>query len=168
MKFQRIVVLFTLIISLSSFTSGAHKYYMSVTEIEYVEEKKSLQIISRMFVDDFEKLLQTRYDEKAQLIRGENNPQVNSYIKKYFEDKFSITIQNNQLPLKFIGKRYEDDLIICYFEATNVENFKQATISNLVLTDLFEDQKNLIHFKKDGETESLMLLKVKSEGTIKF
>ena len=72
------------------------------------------------------------------------------------------------MPLKFIGKRYEDDLIICYFEATNVENFKQATISNLVLTDLFEDQKNLIHFKKDGETESLMLLKDKSEGTIKF
>ena len=165
---KKALLLILVVFTSFSFKTTPHKFYLSVTEIEYVEEKQSLQIISRMFVDDFEKLLQTRYDEKAQLIRGENNPQVNSYVKKYFEDKFSITIQNNQLPLKFIGKRYEDDLIICYFEATNVENFKQATISNLVLTDLFEDQKNLIHFKKDGETESLMLLKDKSEGTIKF
>ena len=168
MKFQRIIVLFTLIISLSSFTSGAHKYYMSVTEIEYVEEKKSLQIISRMFVDDFEKLLQTRYDEKAQLIRGGNNPQVNSYIKRYFEDKFSITIQNNQLPLKFIGKRYEDDLIICYFEATQVEDFHKVSVTNLILTDLYQEQKNLIHFKKGDETKSLMLMKDKPEGELKF
>lgn len=168
MKFQRIILLFTLILSLSSFSSGAHKYYMSVTEIEYVEEKKSLQIITRLFVDDFEKLLQTRYDESVTLIRGENNKQTNAYISRYFEDKFQIIIQNSQVPLKFIGKRYEDDLVICYFEAVAIENFKQASIKNLILTDLFEDQKNLIHFKKDGNTESLMLLKDKSKGTINF
>ena len=168
MKFYRVVIFFALIFSLSSFSSGAHKYYMSVTEIEYAQEKKSLQIISRMFVDDFEKLLQTRYDKKAELVRGENNSAINGYIKRYFEDKFQIIIQNKQLPLKFIGKRYEDDLIICYFEVVNVENFKQASISNLILTDLFEDQKNLIHFKKNGDTKSLMLLKDKSKGTIKF
>ncbi|MBW2960919.1 hypothetical protein KW502_03790 [Mesonia sp. JHPTF-M18] len=141
---------------------------MSVTEIEYVEEKETLQIISRLFVDDFEKLLKTRYDENVELIRGENNAQTNTYISKYFEDKLKILIQNKQMSLKFIGKRYEDDLIICYFEAIKVKEFNQVTIKNLILTDLFEDQKNLIHFKKDGNTESLMLMKDKSKGTIKF
>lgn len=168
MKFIRITFLVTLFILISSFTSDNHKYYMSVTEIEYVKEKKSLQIISRLFVDDFEKLLQTRYDATAELINGENNPKINNYIQRYFEDKLQIQVNSKQLSLKFIGKRYEDDLIICYFEATDLEDFNKATINNLVLTDLFEDQKNLIHFKKNGNTESLMLLKDKPEETIKF
>lgn len=141
---------------------------MSVTDIEYVPQKKSLQIVSRIFVDDLEKLLQTRYDDSAQLIKGQNNPENNEYIKKYFQDKFEIIIKNKQLSLNFIGKRYEDDMIICYFEAVNVENFKSITISNLVLTDLFEDQKNLVHVKKDERTESIMLIKDKPKDTIKF
>ncbi|SHI35161.1 hypothetical protein SAMN04488096_101242 [Mesonia phycicola] len=168
MKLIRITFLFTLIISFSSFTTSAHKYYMSVTDIEYVPQKKSLQIVSRIFVDDLEKLLQTRYDDSAQLIKGQNNPENNEYIKKYFQDKFEIIIKNKQLSLNFIGKRYEDDMIICYFEAVNVENFKSITISNLVLTDLFEDQKNLVHVKKDERTESIMLIKDKPKDTIKF
>lgn len=167
MKFTRIFLLFSLIYSLSAFTS-AHKYYLSITEIEYAEEQKSLQIISRIFVDDFQKLLQTRYDESVELIRGKNNQQTNLYIERYFEDKLKIEINNKTLPLKFIGKRYEDDLIICYFEATDVENFDKVSVTNLILTDLYQEQKNLIHFKKDEETKSLMLMKDKPEGELKF
>ena len=118
MKFTRIIVLFSLIYSLSAFTS-VHKYYLSITEIEYAQEQKSLQMISRIFVDDFQKLLQTRYDKSIELVRGKNNEQTNLYIERYFEDKLKIEINKKTLPLKFIGKRYEDDLIICYFVAAN-------------------------------------------------
>lgn len=167
MKFTRIIVLFSLIYSLSAFTS-VHKYYLSITEIEYAQEQKSLQIISRIFVDDFQKLLQTRYDKSIELVRGKNNEQTNLYIERYFEDKLKIEINNKTLPLKFIGKRYEDDLIICYFEATQVEDFHKVSVTNLILTDLYQEQKNLIHFKKGDETKSLMLMKDKPEGELKF
>jgi len=169
MHLKRVAILFVLFLSLSAFTTtGTHKYYMSVTDIEYAPEKKSLQIISRLFIDDFHKLLQTRYDASAELIRGENKPVINSYIEKYFEEKLHIYIQDQSLSLKFIGKRYEDDLIICYFEAENIENFKNVSVSNQVLFDLYEDQKNLVHFKKDGDTKSLMLLKNKSKSSLTF
>jgi len=169
MYFKRITFFIVLLFSLTSFsTTEVHKYYLSVTEIEYAPKEKSLQIISRLFIDDFQKLLQTRYDASAELIRGENNPKINSYIEKYFEEKLHIHIQNHSLLLKFIGKRYEDDLIICYFEAENVENFKKVTVSNQVLFDLYEDQKNLVHFKKDGDTKSLMLLKDKPKSSLTF
>ncbi|MAN27875.1 MULTISPECIES: DUF6702 family protein [Mesonia] len=167
MKFTRIIVLFSLIYSLSAFTS-VHKYYLSITEIEYAQEQKSLQMISRIFVDDFQKLLQTRYDKSIELVRGKNNEQTNLYIERYFEDKLKIEINKKTLPLKFIGKRYEDDLIICYFEATQVEDFHKVSVTNLILTDLYQEQKNLIHFKKGDETKSLMLMKDKPEGELKF
>ena len=167
MKFTRIIVLFSLIYSLSAFTS-VHKYYLSITEIEYAQEQKSLQIISRIFVDDFQKLLQNRYDKSIELVRGKNNEQTNLYIERYFEDKLKIEINNKTLPLKFIGKRYEDDLIICYFEGIQVEDFHKVSITNLILTDLYQEQKNLIHFKKNDETKSLMLMKDNPEGELKF
>ncbi|MDX1427458.1 MAG: DUF6702 family protein, partial [Salegentibacter mishustinae] len=52
---------------LSGFKSGAHEFYLSVTEIEYNNEKQSLQIITRVFIDDFEDVLNERYGADLQL-----------------------------------------------------------------------------------------------------
>ena len=55
-----------LVIPLLGF-NAAHKYYVSNTQIEYVSEEKELQIISRVFINDFEMLLRQRYDETITL-----------------------------------------------------------------------------------------------------
>ena len=52
---------------LSAFKSGAHEFYLSVTEIEYNNEEQSLQIITRVFIDDFQNVLNERYDADIQL-----------------------------------------------------------------------------------------------------
>jgi len=163
---KKIVFLF-LVCSCLSF-KGTHKFYLSVTDAAYVEKSSSVQIITRLFVDDFQKLLQTRYDKNVQLLRGQDLAKNNAYIQQYFNKKLKINIQNKDFKLNFIGKRYEDDLIICYFEIEGVKNFSSVEITNLLLTDLFEEQKNLVHFEKGGETESLMLVKEKPTGTIEF
>jgi len=49
--FKFCVILF--IIPFFAFTA-VHKYYISVTQINYVKEQESVQIISRLFIDDFE------------------------------------------------------------------------------------------------------------------
>ena len=55
-----------LMLPLFAFTT-MHKYYISVTQINYLQEKQSVQITSRIFIDDFEKLLRERYDENITL-----------------------------------------------------------------------------------------------------
>ncbi|WP_121667106.1 DUF6702 family protein [Mesonia aquimarina] len=166
MKSKKILILF-LLIPLLAFPT-AHKFYLSVTEVNYAAKENTLQITSRLFVDDFQKLLQKRYDENIQLIRGENKDKVNAYITKYFREKLQLRIKDKTLKMNFIGKRYEDDLIICYFEVTNVKNFKTISVSNSLLLDLFEEQKNLVHFSKNGDVKSKMLHKDKIEGRISF
>lgn len=42
--------------------SSLHKYYVSVTKVEHIKEKQTVQITSRIFIDDFEKLLRARYE----------------------------------------------------------------------------------------------------------
>ena len=166
MKIQKFIFLL-LILPTMAFTS-AHKFYLSVTEVNYASEQKSLQITTRIFVDDFQNLLQKRYSKNLALIKGENNPRVNKYITRYFSEKLKFSIENQELKMNFIGKRYEDDLIICYFEIPNVKEFKTISVSNSLLLDLFEEQKNLVHITKGSETKSKMLLKDNTEGSISF
>lgn len=61
-----------LLLPLLAFTTF-HKYYVSVTQIEYVKKQQSVQIISRIFLDDFEDVLQARYNEKLFLLTTNGN-----------------------------------------------------------------------------------------------
>ena len=105
---KRIVLLALVFMSMSAFT--LHKYYVSVSEVNYVKEEQAVQIITRLYIDDFEAILKQRYDEKASLI---NTPEVSSltmsYIKKYFKKKFVITINGEKKAFNFIGKEFEWD-----------------------------------------------------------
>ena len=87
LKFAFILVLLPLL----AFTT-AHKYYVSVTKIEYVQEKESVQIISRIFIDDFEKLLRERYDENITLGAKEELSTIDVYIERYLTEKLKIDI----------------------------------------------------------------------------
>ena len=67
--------------------SSLHKYYVSVTKIDYIKETQAIQITSRIFIDDFEKLLRGRYDEAVVLNSGKSEDQIDIYIEKYLKLK---------------------------------------------------------------------------------
>ena len=61
--------LIALVIMLSPvlMSSGAHKFYVSITKVEFSEEAQSVQIITKLFIDDIEATLQKRYDPNVSL-----------------------------------------------------------------------------------------------------
>lgn len=160
------IILLFLGLSLSSFTV-AHKFYVSVTEIEYNEKAKSLQIISRVFIDDFEDLLKKRYDLNIQLGEKETAG-VDSYINKYLAQKFQVEVNSKPVNIKFLGKEYENDMVILYLEVVDVNNFQTIQVKNTVLMDLYEEQKNLIHVEYGKEIKSLILTSGNEVKKLKF
>lgn len=164
---KKVVPLLLLLIAFSSF-SAFHKFYVSVTEIEYNTKAKSLQIISRVFTDDFENLLKKRYDKDLRLEAGNETPEVASYIKKYLDQKLQIRVDNKPVQINYLGKEYENDVILLYIEVTEIQDFKEISVKNEVLVDLFREQKNLVHVEHRGETKSLVLLEGNEEGSLSF
>ena len=133
---KRIVLLALVFMSMSAFT--LHKYYVSVSEVNYVKEEQAVQIITRLYIDDFEAILKQRYDEKASLINTSGVSSLTmSYIKKYFKKKFVITINGEKKAFNFIGKEFEDDMILCYIEVPNIESIKTIKIDIIELTTYF-------------------------------
>jgi len=165
MKFK--IALLLLFIGLSSFNTD-HKFYVSVTEIEYNEKAHSLQIISRVFIDDFEKLLQTRYDQSIHLTKNDDSEKVSDYIKKYLSQKMEVELDGKPYTLNFIGKEYENDKLLFYLEIPDVPEFKKIGIKNAVLIDMFSEQKNLVHVEYKGKTKSLILTNGKYEDLLIF
>lgn len=141
------------------FLSVAHKYYVSVTQIEYVKDKKSLQIITRIDVDDLELTLQERFDKTINLTTMDEIATVDEYIKKYLKQKFEIKINTKEVVLTFVGKDYENDQVVCYLEIENVEDINTIEISNTVLFDLFPKQKNIVKSKINSKVNNLIFTK---------
>ncbi|MFD2543485.1 DUF6702 family protein [Lacinutrix gracilariae] len=155
MKNLKIAILL-LVIPALAFTVP-HKYYVSVTSVEYVKEKESVQIISRIFIDDFENLLRKRYDDKITLAIQDELSTVNMYTERYLKEKLQIEINGKPVKLNFIGKEYEDDIMFCYLEIEGVKAINSIEITNKVLLDLFSEQENIIKCKINGKNKSFLL-----------
>lgn len=165
MSIKNYVLLFVLPMVLSV---SKHKFYVSVTQVEHVEDQKSIQVISRIFIDDFERLLRERYDKDITLAIENEDSMVDFYTEKYLREKFEILIDGSLQNLVFIGKEYEDDIMFVYLEIEKVEEVNTVEISNKVLFELFDDQQNIIRTKFRGKMKSFILTKENAKGVLNF
>ncbi len=149
---------------------GAHKFYVSVTNIEYYDKEKALQITSRVFIDDFEKVLEERYEVKTLIGTPEEIPDADSYIEKYLNAKFLVKINGDAVQYQFLGKKFDNDIMICFLEIPNVslDKLNSIEIQNELLMDIFEEQKNILHFKILEKKKSFVLIRESNKGMLIF
>ncbi|GGI56787.1 DUF6702 family protein [Winogradskyella haliclonae] len=166
-QFKYILVLVASFFLLSSY-SNKHEYYVSVTKLEYVKAQKSLQIISQIFIDDFEKLIRERYDENITLAIEEESEMVDVYIEKYLKYKLDIKVNTKDRDFNFIGKEYKDDIVYCYLEIENVEDIKTLEIKNEVLFDIYPKQQNILRTKVKGKDKSFILIPENNKAVLNF
>lgn len=147
---------------------SVHKFYVSVTNINYSEKDQALQITSRIFIDDFETLLEERYGLKAQLATEKESKQADEYIEKYLRAKLVIEVDGENRTYTFIGKKYDADVMICYLEVPEIDlsQIGSIQIENEILTDIFDEQQNIVHFKIEGHKKSFVLMKSRTKGML--
>jgi hypothetical protein len=164
MRFLKIgILVFVIIFSLTSL-SRDHKYYVSVTDVEFVTQKKSVQIISRLFIDDLETVLNERYDESIKI--NENFSSEN--LIKYFSAKMLISIDDNLQKMDFVGFEIEDDMVHCYFEIKDISEMNSIKVINNLMFEVFDSQQNITHINAKGKKKSFLFSKDNATGLLKF
>ena len=148
--------------------STFHKYYVSVTQIEFAEKKQSLQIVSRLFVDDLEEVLKDKNGKKFRIPDIKRSKEVEDQIKRYLSSKFRLSIDKKSRSVNYLGHKIENDLLIAFMEVTNTAKFEQLEVQNRWLFEEFSEQKNIIHFKNDKKRRSLILDYDTPFGVLKF
>lgn len=167
------VLLFWLALPLTSFTGaetheGAHKFYVSVTTVDYAQKEEALQIISRIFIDDLESALMARYDIKADLGTPAESGEGIAYIERYFNSKFSVFVNGEVRKYTFLGRKYDRDQVICYLEVSGIPQagLESVGVQNEILMDVFEEQKNLVHLRILGAKKSYVLIRENNKGML--
>ncbi len=143
----------------------AHPFHISVCEINYNSESEALEITHKLFSDDFQAELVALHGQNYEGLDWGRNQQE---IVKYFEVNFKIWI--NQEPARpiFLGLEVENDAVWCFLEIAKINQLRSVRIRNTVLTGLFDDQENIIHFTYRSMIKSLKLDRFVPEGEISF
>ena len=166
MKYFRFLLLLLIFPFLAA--TPAHKFYVSITKIEYVKEKESLQIITKIFTDDIEDALQQRYNASILLDRKQESETADEDVKKYMLQKLKIKVNGKPVQLNYIGKEYDTDMLIAYIEVVNVSELKSIEIENKILMEIFSEQQNIIHLKIPNSRKSLILDRDEPSGKLEF
>ena len=157
-----------LILVIPLFAFGVHKYYISLTKIDFVEKEKSVQITMRFFIDDIEKTLEGRYKIELELATEEENKNANIYLEKYIASKFEIIIDQKVKSFKFLGKEYENDIVFFYLEITNIEIINQISVQNRMLFEEFPDQQNFVKTNINKSKKTFILRKENDKEMLNF
>jgi hypothetical protein len=136
--------------------------------VGYSEKDDALQITSRVFIDDLEAVLKERYDFEAHLATDDEAVSAEEYLEKYLRTKFLVEVNGSTAPYQYIGKKYDNDVVIFYLEVrkVNLPEVKSIQIQNQMLTDLFDEQQNIVHFKILGKKKSFVLMKENTKGVL--
>jgi hypothetical protein len=137
----------------------AHKFHASITQMDYDDKSKSVKVVTRFFVDDFETAISqhakrsVKFNTPQALKDKANADAVLAYVRERFELK-----SRAGAPVRFtwVGMEVQADMIWVYFEGKLPGGLAGAQVRNRLLHELFADQVNIVNFKFDGKQTGAM------------
>ena len=159
-------LIIALLVPLFAFT--AHKYYISLTKIDFISAEKSVQVTMRFFIDDIEKTLEQRYETDLNLATLQENKNADILLERYIQSKFNISIDGTVEPLHYLGKEYKNDIVFFYIELTNIGSINSITVKNSMLHEEFPEQENFINLNINGIKKSTVLRRLNDKEMLNF
>jgi len=158
-RLHKYLIAFVLLFSLSSFV--LHKFYVSVTEIEYDEDAKDFKIILYTFPDDLQLALKSNYGKSVDYTQ--NDKKINQLIEKYLKANLRLFTEENEIHYNFLGYTFENEQILLLIETDTVSLPVKLKVRQTWLTDIYPTQKNIIHLNVGNEKQSDILDRKRKE-----
>ena len=150
-----------ILLLLLSFTLQAHKFYTSVTQLDFNPSEKCFQVTMNVFIDDLEAALT---QENKQVVKWKSDqPALNNLLLKYLNKHFNVKL--NQKPasqFRLIGTKEKKDLLIIYFEIPLEKTLKNIEITDTFLMDMFPIQSNIVNLNYQDKKHTFLFQKGKS------
>ena len=136
-------------------STAMHPIHISVTNLEYYDKKEKFEVTFKLFKDDFEAIVHAKYKQQLNIDKEEEHTEFEKYATLYIEEHFKITTNKgveSKNKLHFVNKKTNHEAIWLYFDI-EMKASNEITIKNSLMTDYFEDQRNLLIFT-NGEKQN--------------
>lgn len=146
-----------------------HPIHISVSEINFSEKDKALQITSRIFIDDLELSIRAELKEdELDLIEPKNGLTTEKMVSDYVLKHMAVKLDGKIQKLKFLGMELEEPALIGYIEIENVKKFKTIEVRNDIIMETHDDQSSIVHVTYKGPIKSMRLQRNNPVGSITF
>ncbi|MEM6317074.1 MAG: DUF6702 family protein [Bacteroidota bacterium] len=150
---------------------AAHEFHISKCQIEYNEKESALQMTLHLFIDDLEEALAMQGAVNLFICTEKEAEKAEIYMYKYLQRQLKIQLDDSTVDYTFIGKEVSEDLIgvWCYLEVENIPTFEKLSVRNGILTETFEDQKNIVSVVGPQKKKGYFLLDAtQKEASLNF
>jgi hypothetical protein len=154
---KTIQITFLLFIFFGLTAMSLHRFYVAIYQVNYVAQKKMIQITTRIFVDDLNDALKKKYQVTTFIGSEKESLQDITLMKKYLADKFKLTINGHPKNFNYLSNELENNVIICYLNIKDVSKISSIEVENTVLIELYPDQQNIIQYNNNGKKQNLLL-----------
>ena len=144
-----------------------HKFYVAIYQINYVPQKKMVQITSRIFLDDLNDALENKFQRKTFIGTEKETKEDEVRLKKYLAEKFILKVNGQVKPMNFLSKELENNVLICYLNIKDITKINTLEVQNSIITEVYSEQQNIIQSNISGEKENLLLTDEKIKGMLK-
>ena len=146
-----------------------HPVHVSVTEITLDEKEKELEIISRIFLDDLETSIRDANKQpELKLLEPGTNITTDQVVWGYLQQRFKIMLDGKPQKVKYLGHEIEGEAMLCFIQVSNVKRIETIEVFNNAITELYDDQSNLVHVTVRSTVKSLRLMRDNPSGKLTF
>lgn len=138
-----------------------HPFYVSITEAQIVND--TLQISVRVFTDDLESALSKLNSSKVFLNDPSQREKEFVMIRDYIFNRLQVGNSAKTTRIEWIGHEFEDDVCWIYGYMPMAQDQRMLFIKHLLLYEVYEDQQNIVHFKRNGAYSTELATKQKPE-----
>ena len=150
----------------------AHAFYVSVYSVNFDNDRKEVKIVCKVFTNDLEDAVKKENAISHLSIHIQSDQQTRKRIVNYILQKTKITLNNKPKILIFDHFSWEGSGItettLCHFKIKNVSDVKTFGIDTNLLTELYDDQVNIVHVRIGSEKKALNLDKRVNQGKLEF
>ena len=135
-----------------------HPIHLSITEVEYNEKSRAIQMTTRIFIDDLELAIRKQTnEEELDLLEPGKGRTTNDLVRAYLAEHVKVKVDKKLAKTNYIGNEIEGPAIICYVEIENIKKFSTIEVTNKVNLEIHDDQSNLVNVNYKNKVKSIRL-----------
>ena len=127
-----------------------HEFYVSITELNIKQQR--LHISISVFADDLELAINQQFtNDKIDILSSKDKEKSIRQLNKYISSKV-VAVQNNER-INLSIENYTvhgNQCALTLISDTHIDLTSNILFSNHLLFELFDGQKNIIHYKNQG------------------
>ena len=145
-----------------------HPIHVTLTTINQTEGTDSMKVFFRMYYDDF-LADYSSYDPKTDLKKISNDESFPAELAfKYFNERVQIYVNNKRISGQIEGIKVLDNELFLNLIYKSSSDPKKIRIRSRVLTELYEDQINMIFLNINKHETALRLTPDNDKETWEF